>query len=454
MPTPAITGRPLTPAIPERLIILVLVFVAVIIGVVIAESRWLLLLPLAAIPLLLLWPVEVALGVFAVLVPFDSAALSHGDSGKTIVWFVGAGAAATLVATGLVRNRLQRPPRAAFWWILFIGWCAVTVLWAQRPELAVNGLPTAFASLAFYLASVCLRIEEKEFRWITHFAVCGGAVAACYASYEFYHGIGFVAKGIRGSLVFGAVELNPNFFATRLLLPMALAVAGFLVFHSGWKKMIMLGAACSICLAILLSMSRAAALAVVIMGLVFLLRLGMTRRVLFLFVAFGTAVLAAPSMFFSRFAEAASSGGAGRVDIWKVGLQLLKHYGVFGAGLDNFQFVYPRFSGYAPRFMGYVRDPHNIYLAIGVEMGVLGILLFLNAVRVQLLTDRSTNVRKPNVWVVACEAATWAMIVAGVFENLLWEKAFWLTLVMLALAAQVQNTPISLNACDQPETAR
>ena len=93
-------------------------------------------------------------------------------------------------------------------------------------------------------------------------------------------------------------------------------------------------------LAVLLTLSRGAALAVLVMAVVFLLRFGVNRRIL----AGGSSnrgiMLALPSEFFTRFGEAAKTGGAGRLDIWYVAVEALKHYGVFGAGLSNFSTVY------------------------------------------------------------------------------------------------------------------
>src|SRR4029077_12875990 len=86
----------------------------------------------------------------------------------------------------------------------------------------------------------------------------------------------------------------------------------------------------------------------------------------------------------ARFGEAVSTGGAGRLDIWYVGWELLKHYGIFGAGLANFPQVYSSYAGVAPVFRGFARASHNIFLQISVEGGLVGVCLLIQALRVQL----------------------------------------------------------------------
>src|SRR5882724_12862929 len=92
---------------------------ALAVGVCIGESRWIRVGLMVAAFLVFRWPIETALGAFVLLVPFESLAMADSGSGRTILWFVGVGAACTLLATALVKSRLQRPPRAALWWTIF-----------------------------------------------------------------------------------------------------------------------------------------------------------------------------------------------------------------------------------------------------------------------------------------------------------------------------------------------
>ncbi|HXY03315.1 MAG TPA: hypothetical protein VEI49_07020, partial [Terriglobales bacterium] len=66
-----------------------LVASAIILGRSIAMQSWMIVGAIALIPMLLLWPVEVALGMFAFSVPFSGFVLSSG-SGVSFAWITGA----------------------------------------------------------------------------------------------------------------------------------------------------------------------------------------------------------------------------------------------------------------------------------------------------------------------------------------------------------------------------
>src|SRR5437868_624395 len=91
------------------------VFIGVVMGVVISGQHWLLVMALLLLPLVLVWPVQVAIGLFAFVVPFDAiAAAGPGPTGRSVTWFIGAAAIVILLNIGLVSpERLQRPPRSA-----------------------------------------------------------------------------------------------------------------------------------------------------------------------------------------------------------------------------------------------------------------------------------------------------------------------------------------------------
>ncbi len=129
----------------------------------IVQENWVLIIVAAIVPLVILWPVQMSLGIFAFLVPFDSVAiLGDKATGTTLNWVIGAVSAAILLGIGIVNRRLERPPRAALWWILFMTWSTATVLWAVEPDKALQRLPTAFALLLLYVVAVSFRMSRNE----------------------------------------------------------------------------------------------------------------------------------------------------------------------------------------------------------------------------------------------------------------------------------------------------
>jgi O-antigen ligase len=69
-----------------------------------------------------------------------------------------------------------------------------------------------------------------------------------------------------------------------------------------------------------------------------------------------------------------------RFTIWRVGWKIAQDNFITGVGLGNFPLEYSKYRGiYSGRVatLGWAADPHNTYLSIFAETGVIGFLLFL-----------------------------------------------------------------------------
>jgi O-antigen ligase len=266
--------------------------------------------------------------------------------------------------------------------------------------------------------------------------ILGGCCAAAYVIAEFHQGVS-VAGTDRSSLVVGDQEADPNGMAAGLLLPISLAMALFFSSEKRTAKVLAMLAVAGIGLSIFLTMSRGAALALIVIAVVFLLRLK-KMRVLAPVVALSLLLLFVPASFFSRFEKAGASGGAGRIPIWTVGVEALKHFWVQGAGVDCFPAAYTLYAGSGPEFTGFDRASHNIYLMTAVELGIVGLILLLLAIRAQFRVVRHAPGRFDPM-LVASEAACWALLVSGFFLDTIWRKYFWLSWILLTLCTQMRS---------------
>jgi O-antigen ligase len=424
---------------PSAPILIILSGVALAAGVAIAEAWWPYLLLLALAPLLWYFPIQTTMGLFVLLIPFEG--ITELPGGTTVVRIVGLLAGGTLVAVALLDNRIVKPPRSAIYWALFLFWGSISVLWAVEPSGALHQLATSAAVIIFYLVAVSFRITEEEFKWVVRLAILGGCLAGAFAVYEYSVGINW-AQGSgarlveRGSLIVGETEVNPDSFGLKLIVPISLGVAAFVTARSWWGGLISFCALAITVLALLLTMSRAAFLSLVVLIIVFVVRSRLYRRLIPVVVLGALLLAAMPATFFQRIQEASETGGAGRLDIWKAGVEMFKHYPWVGAGLGNFITVYQDFAGSSPKFHGFARGAHNIYLKILVELGVLGLVLFLIAIVAQVrdVWQSAKHSQGSNVWVVAGEAALYSLLVNGFFVDLIWDKSFWLAGIFLAFA--------------------
>lgn len=413
--------------------------VAAALGYAIATGSWIVVIAAAALPIVVMLPVPAALGLFAFLVPFDSVSvLGHSDVGATLTFVAGGIAAALLLAVGLAGRRFKAPPRSAFWWTALILWGAATSLWALDSDLSLSRLPTAFSLLVLFLITVSLRITRTELMWTVVAAVIGGVCAALYATSSYYGGTSF-ESGMRGSLIVGGRSTDPNYFAASLLLPISMAVGVFLSVRSWTAKAFSLIAAATMVFAVLLTMSRGALLSLVVIVLIYCYRLRVNWRVLVIPAVFAVLLALMPNFFFARLAGSGADEGAGRLEIWRVGLVLVQNYGLLGAGLDNFPVGYQQFSGMAKVFpyQGYARGAHNTYLNMMVESGVVGMMLFLGGLGAQFRAARKRAAAAASLLppLVSFEAACWGVITAGIFLDLFWWKLFWFAWMLLALAS-------------------
>lgn len=414
--------------------------VAVVVGLIVAQGSLLYVVALAAIPTVLLWPVEASLGAFVFLIPFDPIALL--GNGRTLTWFAGAGTVAVLLAAGLASRRLHRPPQSALWWVLFTSWGAVTLLWALDSNLGTMRLPTVASLIGLYLIVTSFEITAKELRTVFIFGIVGGVLASLYSSVTFYHGANY-AGTMRASLIVGELEAPPNYFGACLLLPISLSFAGLVYSRQRFRKALYTAALAVMLLALFLIMSRGAILGLGVLTLIYLRRVRRVRWVLLPIAVLLVLLVFVPNPLFLRFQEAVPTGGAGRVSIWTAGFYVLQHYWLTGAGMENFPVAYSQYAGSAPVFRGSLLGSHNIYLKVLAEEGILGILLLLAALASQFSEahkiQKDSGSELPELTVVPYEAACWAMLTVGIFMDSIWDKEFWICWILLAVVVRIRS---------------
>ena len=311
-------------------------------------------------------------------------------------------------------------------------------MWAFDPAPALQRIPTAVSLLCFYLVAVSCRLRRDELLWVSIAVILGSFLAAGFVTVQFMQGNFSPAE--RSSLTVSGIEMDPNQFAAAQLLPISLGMGLFLSLKGWTTRLLSLGVVAGMSFAVLISMSRGALVALIVMALYYCVRMRSGLRVLAIVGIFCLLLLAVPSLFFQRLTLAASTGGAGRLDIWHVGTLLAAKYGIFGTGLDNFPVRYQQYSGMAPTFHGYLRGPHNIFLGLIVETGIPGAILFGGAVWSSLSAGwRKLGRSNLLPQLVAYEAGCLSLLVAGFFLDVMWRKTFWLGWLLLALAARARS---------------
>jgi O-antigen ligase len=263
-------------------------------------------------------------------------------------------------------------------------WISLTALWTVDFDATMQWLPTYFGLALLYAALALTPVSLRDFRFSMGVVAVSFIVAAIFGIHTFYHDPALHSsldslEDQRVSLKLGDQEIDQNHFANAFLFPIAILIATLL--RSSWltiKAFCALGIGLMVT-AILVSGSREAMVAVIVMAAYFLWR--GRERVTMLVLTGICAVAVAPfaSVFVGRFARVFSHTEDGRQSIWAVGAAAVKHYWAFGGGLGTFPDVYDRYYLAVAQIHpdGWARPAHNLILHYSVELGIVGLALII-----------------------------------------------------------------------------
>jgi O-antigen ligase len=243
---------------------------------------------------------------------------------------------------------------------------AISVL-VPRDHRAALGLYRAYfiePVAIFYVASDLLRRAEDIRRAILSFAIGSSlfavlnliAVAQALVNHTFH--VGSAPNALYGDANYVAMYLEP---------PVAFAVA--LLLHDRTPRWRWIGAAwLSITgLALLLTLSKGAYLALMVLGVVVVLgvRRWKLRLLAFLFAA---AFLVSRVPLIAERIATSENSLVGRFQIYGFAVRTLKKEPILGMGLGGFDYIFRKVASQP--------YPHDIWLTFWVELGLLGLVAF------------------------------------------------------------------------------
>jgi O-antigen ligase len=344
---------------------------------------------------------------------------------------------ATVVISGiitiLIEGRIRRPGPIFYIALVFTAAALLSLLWTVSLEGTVSQVVT-YAQL---LGVVCVvwefarRAEEQELLMV---AYCLGALVAIGDALQHYSAGITTLQGFAG-LRYSARNFDPNDFGLTLALAIPMAWYLFLARRGLIKWM---GAAYLplASLAVLLTASRGAFLAgLVAVSIVPITTLRSSLRswitvMGIILVAAVTVAMVVPESSWKRVLTASEevSGGSvgGRAIIWAAGLRVFQDRPILGAGAGAFkEAVRPLVGGVAS---------HNVLVAVLVEQGIAGLLIFVTLLGACARLVYHLPPLQRTVWAVI--AVTWF----GGAMSLDWQysKVTWLLFALLAARAAVQ----------------
>ena len=324
---------------------------------------------LLAVLLSLRWPL-LPLFAFAALLPVEDLGTFAGIG--TVSRFAGLLFALTYALPRLGQMTLRAIPLAGW---AFIAWATMSLAWALDQEVAWSALATLIQlfAIAVFIADVVVRRPEVVRQLLWTYTI-SAAVTALIALGS------FVSSGALSSERLAAFQGSGQDvaqFAAILLPAMAFAlfelINGRVVLLSGPVVVVTI-------LAIVLSGTRGAWLATVVVIVLFVFHLQPHRRVTAI-AALGLALVVAAQlpgvagMVAERSDSAISSGGAGRTEIWKVAIEIVDSAPIAGVGYGNFALANTSSLNREARVPLETQaiGPHSILFGTAGELGAIGV---------------------------------------------------------------------------------
>jgi O-antigen ligase len=387
------------------------------------------------------WPL-VALAAFAALIPIEEVVLIEGLG--TVSRFAGLLFAATYGLPRIGSLALGAMP-AAVW--AYVAWALLSAGWALDPTSSWAELPTLLQlfPIGLLVADFVVRRPEiiRPILWV--YSLSSAATAAIGIA-------GYAGQGLGGDGRATAIQgQDPAQFAAVLVPAL---VFGLYRLLNGDRRILSGGIALITAIGVIVSGTRGAWLAVVVAIVLFILpQLSLKRRIAAVAMALAMIAMAyqlpgVPDLFAERTGTALSSGGAGRTDIWSVGLTIYRSAPVLGVGYANFPIAYTSEAVRATNLRSVSsallqgRAPHNLAIGTLVELGPVGLLLIVLFLG-PLVVQRGWG---PDAAVV--QTALASLVTLAMFLDVLANrKQVWLIIGMAAGLAYLarrerQSTPV------------
>ena len=386
-------------------------------------------------------PLVFPFGPYLFLTPFDR--IFDVSTFGTLTRVIGILAAFAMLLYMLRTRRFVAPDRSLANWMLFFLWAIATMFWALDVPTALVTLPTVLQLFGLYVLVSMFPIDGRGLRAVIAAVVLGGTCAAAYGIYLFRNGQAW-EQSTRLSIVSDNRSIDPNHFAAALILPMCLTLGLILWRREPFVRAFALTAFCIMLFAMALSGSRGATLGFGVFLLYVIIRDRVHRWGLvgLASVLGATVLIGTGGSIVQRWAAAESTGGAGRVAIWRIGLAAFKDHWLIGAGWGNFPVA---FNGaylkvYESVYTHWYRAPHNILLGIGVELGIIGLALLLLSWFGQFRMLSFISQDSPLYPMrTILEGALLALFASGLFLDIMIEKYVWVAFMVVALTRNAAN---------------
>jgi O-antigen ligase len=268
---------------------------------------------------------------------------------------------------------------------VFIVWLALSMLWAERPGASFAALPPFVAAALMFTVLMTLDMTPQQIRLIAFSFIAGVTLSVTIGL------IGGVQPPSGDSAIADDGRLrggldDPNYLAAGIV-PSIVMAAGLV---PGLRNIAWRMALAGMCVILLVGLaateSRGGLLAAIFATVASVFVAKRSRAVVIALIAIGIGCVA---IYFASTPDAwnrvthTADKGNGRSSLWIVAGRIWQDHPVAGVGLDNYRAYAPRYvTGPGElTFVNFIAERphvvHNVYLQTLVEVGLIGLGLFL-----------------------------------------------------------------------------
>ncbi len=235
---------------------------------------------------------------------------------------------------------------------------------------------------------------------------------------------------------------NPNVFGEYLIWLIIISISAYAVTQNKKLKVLLAVAVATATISMVFTYSRGCWIGVLIALAIYLFLTN--RKVFWLFAFCGViSIFFLPDSIISRIAsvgDMSDTSTSYRVYIWKGTFEMLKDYWFTGIGLGSSAFneVYPVYAYSAIS----APHPHNLYLLIVSETGIIGVIGFVFVIFVYYKNMIKSYIysqnRKVKVFSAAFIAAMTGYLIQGLFDNVWYNyRIYMLFWIFIALGTSL-----------------
>jgi O-antigen ligase len=337
---------------------------------------------------------------------------------------------------------------ANIWMTLFLAMIIVSSALAIYPAISWSHWFDFLGWYVIYFIIInMVTTSERYFIFMGIFLLCNFKLSFFGARTWAERGFGFSSWGLEGPLGYFN---NSSDFSTEMLMfaPIAFELARFIkpFARRAVYWFVMLGAITG-AMSVLGASSRGSQVALAFQGGWIAI-----QRKLRVSIVIGIALVGAvgyallPGAEKARFANVGTdSTSVQRLDYWKAGLRMIETHPVLGVGYYNFAPVYAAHDR-ANLWHGKAQLPHNIFVQVGTDAGLLGLGIFLILIYRNLKAARDIRracAKDTELPAFAMSVArgltitTWGFVIAGQFNTVAYYPFFWINLALTVSLANI-----------------